>query len=89
MLKETIPTKSETISNEGDNRVFTGIVNECNKGGVQIRFLNGLMRQVLVKDLETVQNFPTIYTPGKVVRVALNKLGRLTMKESVIYLNDN
>jgi len=53
-----------------------------------VKFLDGLKKLILVKDLETVQNFPSIYTPGKVIRVALNKLGRLCLKNNVVYLND-
>lgn len=66
--------------------MFVGIVTESSRNGVMIRFLNGLKKLILVKDLETVQNFPEIYKPGKVVRVALNKLGRLCLKDNVIYL---
>jgi len=85
-LKEQIPKSNTDLNNEGENRVFTGIVNDCNKNGVVIRFLDGLKKLVIVKDLETVQNFPEVYQVGKVVRVALNKLGRLCLKDNVIYL---
>ena len=50
-----------------------------------LRFLNGLKKLVLVKDLETVQDFLDIYRPGKVVRCSKNKLDRLTLKSQVIY----
>lgn len=40
---------------------------------------------ILVKDLETVQDFQSIYKVGKVVRTSKNKLDRLTLKSSVIY----
>lgn len=88
-LKESIPKSNEDLKNDNQTgRVFTGVVNESSRAGVSLRFLNGLKKLVLVKDLETVQDFPTIYTPGMVVRAALNKLDRLCLKESVIYLND-
>jgi hypothetical protein len=44
-----------------------------------------LKKVVLVKDLETVQDFLDIYRPGKVVRCSKNKLDRLTLKSQVIY----
>ena len=50
-----------------------------------MRFLNGLKKLILVKDLETVQDFQEIYRPGKVVRCSKNKLDRLTLKSNVIY----
>jgi hypothetical protein len=52
---------------------------------VTVRFLDGLKKLILVKDLETVQDFLELYRPGKVVRCSKNKLDRLTLKQSVIY----
>ena len=50
-----------------------------------LRFLDSLKKLILVKDLETVQDFLELYRPGKVVRCSKNKLDRLTLKQSVIY----
>jgi hypothetical protein len=55
---------------------------------VTLRFFDGLKKLILVKDLQTVQDFLTIYRPGKVVRCSKNKLDRLTLKSSVIYHSD-
>lgn len=45
----------------------------------------GLKKLILIKDLETTNNFTSIYTIGKVVRVGKNKLDRLCLKQRVIY----
>ena len=37
-----------------------------------------------MKDLNTTNDYKKIYTPGKVIRVAVNKLGRLCTKSQVI-----
>jgi hypothetical protein len=39
---------------------------------------------VKVKDLNRIENYQDVYRPGRVVRVAVNKLGRLSTKEKVI-----
>jgi hypothetical protein len=44
-----------------------------------------MKKLILVKDLEIVQDFLTLYKVGKVVRTSKNKLDRLTLKQSVIY----
>lgn len=51
-------------------------------------FLDSLRKLVLVKDLETSQDFSSVYKVGKVVRATKNKLERLTLKQSVIYHQD-
>jgi hypothetical protein len=48
--------------------------------GVQVRFFDGLRKLILVKDLEIVQDFLSLYKVGKVVRTSKNKLDRLTLK---------
>ena len=50
--------------------------------------MDGLKKLVLVKDLETVQDFQSVYQVGKVVRAAKNKLDRITLKQNVIYHQD-
>ena len=55
-LKESIPSTNTDFKDFPLNS-FVGIVGEVSKRGVNIHFLNGLKRLVLVKDLETVQNF--------------------------------
>ena len=64
---------------------FLGFVSHSDRKGVTLRFLDGLTKLVLVKDLETVQDFLDLYLPGKVVRCSKNKLDRLTLKSAVIY----
>ena len=48
--------------------------------GIMISFFDGLKKLILVKDLETVQDFLSLYKVGKVVRASKNKLDRLTLK---------
>lgn len=81
-LKEHIPKDQDDISNFES---LVGLISSVDRRGVTLRFLNGIKKLVLVKDLETVQDFLTIYKVGKVVRAAKNKLDRLTLKQSVIY----
>jgi hypothetical protein len=57
-----------------------GFVSESNRKGVTVRFLAGLKKLVLIKDLENTNNFSSIYKVGKVVRVGKNKLDRLCLK---------
>jgi hypothetical protein len=42
-----------------------------------------------MKDLETTTNHTSIYTVGRVVRVAKNKLDRLCLKHKVVYYGSN
>ena len=53
-------------------------------GLVSVRFYAGIKHAIKVKDLNTTQDYKKIYYPGKVIRVAVNKLGRLCTKEIVI-----
>ena len=53
-MKDSIPRKNADISTDAINRIFTGIVSESNKSGVMVKFLDGLKKIVIVKDLETV-----------------------------------
>jgi hypothetical protein len=82
-------TFASQIPSSGDDfqadSSFVGYVSHSDRKGVTVRFLNGLKKLILVKDLETVQDFAQVYTPGKVVRCSKNKLDRLTLKEQVIY----
>lgn len=53
-------------------------------GAVSVRFHNGIQKLIKVKDLNTTTDYKKIYTPGKIIRVAVNKLGRLCTKSKVI-----
>jgi len=46
--------------------------------------MDGIQKSLKVKDLNTTQDYEAIYYPGKVVRVAVNKLERLSTKSKVI-----
>jgi len=63
-----------------------GVVNGLSgkAGKVSVRFFNGVLKSIKVKDLNTTTDYQKVYTPGKVVRVAVNKLERLCTKLSVI-----
>lgn len=82
--KEEIPKSNEEMSSES-KRSSIGFISEVNKKGVTVRFLAGLKKLVLIKDLETTSNFSSIYKIGQVVRVAKNKLDRLCLKNKVVY----
>jgi hypothetical protein len=81
-LKDEIPKSAEDIANFPS---LIGVISQVDKRGVTIRFSHGIKKLVLVKDLETVQDFQYIYKVGKVVRAAKNKLDRLTLKQAVVY----
>jgi len=53
-------------------------------GQVSVRFLDGEKKSIKVKDLNTTKDYQKVYVPGKVIRVAVNKLERLCTKEKVI-----
>ena len=61
---------------------FIGYINGIvgKSGHVSVRFLDGATRSIKVKDLNTTENYQSIYSIGKVVRVAVNKLDRLCTK---------
>ena len=87
--EELIALKDEILSGDkeltsGDTYigVINGIIGKA--GHVSVRFLNGIQKLIKVKDLNTTQDYKKIYTPGKVIRVAVNKLGRLCTKQKVI-----
>jgi len=62
--------------------VVNGIVGKANH--VSVRFMDGIQKSIKVKDLNTTQDYTKIYYPGKVIRVAVNKLERLCTKSKVI-----
>lgn len=62
--------------------VVNGIVGKA--GHVSVRFMDGIQKSMKVKDLNTTQDYKSIYYPGKVIRVAVNKLERLCTKSKVI-----
>ena len=49
-------------------------------GQIGVRFLNGFIKNIKVKDLNKTVNYLSIYKPGKVLRVAVNKKDRLCTK---------
>lgn len=67
-------------------KTFVGVVNGAagKAGQVTVRFMNGVQKAIKAKDLNSTQNISGTYYPGKPIRVAVNKLGRLCTKESVI-----
>lgn len=83
-MKESIPRTAEDLSKDSVTQ-YVGIVGNIDKRGVSVRFLDGLKKLVLVKDLETASDFQGAYKIGKVVRASKNKLDRITLKASVIY----
>ena len=62
--------------------VVNGIVGKASH--VSVRFMDGIQKSIKVKDLNTTVDYTTIYYPGKVVRVAVNKLERLCTKSKVL-----
>ena len=62
--------------------VVNGIVGKS--GAVSVRFMGGKQKIIKVKDLNTTLEYKKIYGLGKVIRVAVNKLGRLCTKSKVI-----
>lgn len=86
-LKEAIPKSNEDIQNPS-TRSLVGVVSETSKNGVSVRFLDGLKKLVLVKELETAQDYQNVYKLGSVVRVAKNKVDRLTLKKSIVYYSN-
>jgi len=46
--------------------------------------MDGIQKSIKVKDLNTTVDYTSIYYPGKVIRVAVNKLGRLCTKQRVL-----
>lgn len=85
-LKENIPCNPKEELNFTSGKSMIGICNglQGKSGQVGVRFFNGVTKTIKVKDLNTVSNYQKIYTPGKVLRVAVNKLERLCTKQQVI-----
>jgi hypothetical protein len=81
-LKSQIPKTPEDFLSSSS---FIGVISQVDRKGIMISFFDGLKKLILVKDLETVQDFLSLYKVGKVVRASKNKLDRLTLKQSVIY----
>jgi thiol-disulfide isomerase/thioredoxin len=86
-LKSEIADKSkdeELTMTSGQS--YIGICNGLHgmAGQVSVRFLNGVSKSIKVKDLNTTSNYESIYTPGKILRVAVNKLERLCTKQQVL-----
>jgi hypothetical protein len=67
-------------------QTFVGVVNGLmsSSGAISVRFLDGAQKSIKVKDLNVTKDYQTVYHPGKVIRVGVNKLERLCTKEKVI-----
>ena len=85
-LKDHILKKEEEQEELPQSATYIGVVNGIvgKAGLVSVRFYAGIKHAIKVKDLNTTQDYKKIYYPGKVIRVAVNKLGRLCTKEIVI-----
>ena len=70
------------ISGQSMLAIVNGV--QSSNSTLAVMFLGGQCRNIKVKDLNTVSNYSKIYKPGNVIRVAVNKLGRLCTKEKVI-----
>ena len=82
LLSQQIPKTPEDFLT---SQSFIGVISQVDRKGVLVSFFDGMKRLILVKDLEIVQDFLSLYKVGKVVRTSKNKLDRLTLKQSVIY----
>jgi predicted RNA-binding protein with RPS1 domain len=82
-LKEEMTLKTEELTS---GSTYIGVVNGIvgKSGAISVRFMGGKQKIVKVKDLNTTQEYKKIYAIGKVIRVAVNKLGRLCTKSKVI-----
>jgi hypothetical protein len=83
-LKEEVPKSSKDLE-DISKTTFIGFVSEISPKGVTVRFSNGLTKLILPKDLESSLSS---YKVGQVVRTGKNKLGRLTLKQKVIYFGN-
>jgi len=88
-LKDDILKKSEDDDGKSgalsSGSTHIGVVNGVVKGGqISVRFFNGIQKSMKVKHLNTTQNYQKVYNPGKVIRVAVNKLDALSTKQGVI-----
>lgn len=82
-LKKEIPCNPKgTELKLSSGQTYIGVCNglQGKAGHVSVRFFNGVSRSIKVKDLNTTSEYAKIYTPGKVLRVAVNKLERLCTK---------
>jgi hypothetical protein len=81
-LVNQIPRAAAALTS--GQRLFLGFIAEFNSSeGATIRFLNGFSRMVGIKDLVQINaadKTKPAYQIGQVVRVALNKLDRLSLK---------
>lgn len=84
---ELISLKDSLLQEEDDSNFIAGrsYVGICNgavgkAGQIGVRFLNGFSKNIKVKDLNKTVNYLSIYKPGKVLRVAVNKKDRLCTK---------
>jgi len=64
-------------------RLFLGFIDNISKEGTTVRFMNGFTRVIGLKDCSSHG-----YRIGQVVRVALNKLDRPSLKQQVVELAD-
>ena len=86
---ELLALKSCFTKVEGDltsGQTMVGIVNgiQGSRSTLSVKFMGGSSRQIKVKDLNNISNYSKVYRPGNVIRVAVNKLGRLCTKEKVV-----
>ena len=89
--RELVLLKDEIFKGSAEEQMtpgqtFVGVVNGLvgKAGQVGVRFLNGIQRTMKVKDLNVTQGYASVYSPGKVIRVAVNKSDRLCAKERVL-----
>lgn len=86
-LKDEVPRKAELKDEQvKSGSTYIGVVNGLvgKAGQVSVRFFDGVSRSMKVKDLNVTKDYQKVYKPGKVIRVAVNKLERLCTKQLVI-----
>jgi len=84
---ELIALKDQASPGKDDfnpGATFLGVVSSTAQNKVRVSFIGGVSKSIKVKDLNNAETWREVYTVGKVVRVAVNKLERICTKEKVL-----
>ena len=81
---ELLCLKEEFKFTESERSFVALVESVSSKQGVSLRFASGVTKQVALRDISSPEKVTDFYTVGQVVRTALNKGGKLSLKRTVV-----
>ena len=81
---ELISLKDEFKYTESNSSLVALVENVSSKHGVTLRYSSGLTKLVALRDISNADKVASNYSVGQIVRAALTKVGKMSLKRTVI-----